>query len=84
MSSSKNVSVSKQFPGSDPAEWNLDSDAIYYLLKNPPFVNLIDIDFKSIKRLCRKNIRKLPYDRFKRCLLNGERKKKKLASLFKI
>jgi len=46
------------------------------LLKNPPFVNLIDIDFKSTKRLCGKNIRKLPYDIFERCLLNGERKKR--------
>ncbi|KAE9544393.1 hypothetical protein AGLY_001572 [Aphis glycines] len=75
-SSSKNVSVSKQFPGSDLAEWNLDSDTIDYLLKNPPFVNSIDIDFKSTKRLCGKNIRKLPYDIFERCLLNGERKKR--------
>jgi hypothetical protein len=46
------------------------------LLKNPPFLNLIDIDFKSTKRLCGKNIRKLPYDVFERCLLNGERKKR--------
>jgi len=66
----------KTNPGSDSSEFNLNYDTIEYLfVKKLFFFNLIDIDFKSIKCLCEKNIRNFRLVYLKAIFLNGECKK---------
>lgn len=64
-----NVSIC---PSQDPALWNINSDIIDFFIRNPVVSNPKIINFYKTIRKCGEYNRKLPYDIFKRKLLNGE------------
>ncbi|XP_026819360.1 zinc finger MYM-type protein 1-like [Rhopalosiphum maidis] len=64
-----NVSIC---PSQDPALWDINSDMVDYFIRNPVESNPKIINFDNTIRKCGEFNRKLPYDIFKRKLLNGE------------
>ncbi|XP_060846075.1 zinc finger MYM-type protein 1-like [Rhopalosiphum padi] len=59
-------------PSQDPALWDINSDMVDYFIRNPVESNPKIINFDNTIRKCGEFNRKLPYDIFKRKLLNGE------------
>lgn len=61
-------------PGSDPAQWPIDSSLTEYFILNQPHQNISKISFNKTRRIYGKYWRQLPRDIFTRKLHNGKYK----------